>query len=1084
MRYLITLLLAFISAAGMAQKLELRIPIAHTSYVQGLAISPDEKYIATASSDKSVKIWSMANGMQLKTLPLKQGAADEVHFSADSRYLTVRTENGWEYWDVLAGKQVYLFEKGLVKDGYKIGATVSADGSLGAVVNPVDILIWDAANGTRLKAYKWKAPDADGSLNGNGIKLNKKYIAITQNKKLQVFSLETGKKVDFDQPDPEVQEMAITANSNMLLVNGKTKMYKVDLDSKVATIISDAVYGLTGLSFSADDKNIIMAPRAVLDAATNRELKHFYDTEYNDLMGASSKYIVVFNRANSSGKLYSATTFEKLRELKNETSGLQRMMVKAATNQLIFTTNAREARIWNVSTYKFEKTVPFNTREAGDWYNSAFGNQGDYYLTGNFGRQTVVNINTGEASPAYADRGVKAISPDGTIGFTDKSGAGSIINFATGNVIKTIDFKYPRYLPSPDNKTVIYQHYPDAKAFIYNYRQNTEITADVELGEYPVFNNTGSKLYSLDAVDGEGGKAINLLTTSVSTGQQLSKIPLVAIQRKGALKFAVSPDEKYAAVLYRPTDEYYMSKNYVLVTYDLGTGKEISRANDIMGGDEIAFLGNNYLVAMMSVITNTVQVFNAITTAHLVDLAHFKGTDDWIAVTPDGLYDGNMESLKKFYFVRGNEFVDPGAYFEKFYTPNLFARLVAGERFTPVDVNINPAPKVRISYAQVTRNLNVVDDKTPTYVNTTGVAEITVTASAENDRVDEIRLFHNGKIVNLATRGLFVTDNNTHTDTKKYTLNLLPGVNSIRAVALNSQRTESEPDEIAVTYNAAGQPNTPAPINNGNGFIAQVDRKATMHLIVIGINAYKNPKMSLNYALADATAFKNEAEKDAHTVLAKLNTYFITDDKADKAGITAAFAEVQKNAKPEDVFVFYYAGHGVISEKNKEFYLVPNDVTDLKNVDEALAQNGIPSKMLQQYAINIAAQKQVFILDACQSAGAFQQLMADNAGALKSLALVARSTGTHWIAASGSQQFAQEFAQLGHGAFTYVLLDAMKGGAINNKMITVNGLKSFLQIKVPDLMKKYNGAPQYPSSYGFGSDFPLELIGLAGLRLD
>jgi uncharacterized caspase-like protein len=280
-----------------------------------------------------------------------------------------------------------------------------------------------------------------------------------------------------------------------------------------------------------------------------------------------------------------------------------------------------------------------------------------------------------------------------------------------------------------------------------------------------------------------------------------------------------------------------------------------------------------------------------------------------------------------------------------------------------------------------------------------------------------------------------------------------------------------------VNYKGAGQPDVPTPSNTGgNGIIAQVDKNATMHLIVVGINAYKNAKMSLNYALADATAFKNEAEKDAKTITTNLKTYFVTDAQADKNGITAAFAEVQRNAKPQDVFVFYYAGHGVISNKNKEFYLVPTDVTDLQNVDEALAKNGIPSSMLQRYAIDIPAQKQVFILDACQSAGAFQQLMANDANQQKNLAVVARSTGTHWIAASGSQQFAQEFAQLGHGGFTYVLLKAMQGEAASNKMITINGLKNFLQVQVPSLMKKYNGAPQYPSSYGYGNDFPIQVI--------
>ena len=43
-------------------------------------------------------------------------------------------------------------------------------------------------------------------------------------------------------------------------------------------------------------------------------------------------------------------------------------------------------------------------------------------------------------------------------------------------------------------------------------------------------------------------------------------------------------------------------------------------------------------------------------------------------------------------------------------------------------------------------------------------------------------------------------------------------------------------------------------------------------------------------------------------------------------------------------------------------------------------------------------------------------------------------------------------------------------------MMTVNGLKNFLQTQVPVLMKKYNGVEQYPASFGFGNDFPVEVV--------
>ncbi len=492
---------------------------------------------------------------------------------------------------------------------------------------------------------------------------------------------------------------------------------------------------------------------------------------------------------------------------------------------------------------------------------------------------------------------------------------------------------------------------------------------------------------------------------------------------------------------------------------------------DLMGNDK-------FLVSSSA--DNTIRIWDWKNQKELFKLILFEEKEDWVALMPDGRFDASSEVLKKMYYTRGKEIIPLEGVYEQFFTPMLINRILSGEQFNPLPVDINTikkVPLVKIKYAEKQRNLTV-DADLPSYQNTTGIAEITVNATAPDDKVDEIRLFHNGKVVNLATRGLFVADNDG-SDSKKYTINLLPGRNQIRAVALNTQRTESQPDVINIIYDdgsSSNSNNTPVINDNTNVIVDKIDKNATMHLIVIGINQYKNAKLNLNYALADATAFKEVTEKDVKSMMANIKTYFITDDKADKVGILAALKEVQQNAKPQDVMVFYYAGHGVISEKNKEFYLVPTDVTDLKNVDEALAQNGISSKMLQQYAIDIPAQKQVFILDACQSAGAFADLLTGDANQQKSLAVVARSTGTHWIAASGSQQFANEFSSLGHGAFTYVLLQALKGEAANNKMITVNGLKNFLQLQVPALMKKYNGAAQYPASYGFGNDFPVEIV--------
>jgi uncharacterized caspase-like protein len=93
----------------------------------------------------------------------------------------------------------------------------------------------------------------------------------------------------------------------------------------------------------------------------------------------------------------------------------------------------------------------------------------------------------------------------------------------------------------------------------------------------------------------------------------------------------------------------------------------------------------------------------------------------------------------------------------------------------------------------------------------------------------------------------------------------------------------------------------------------------------------------------------------------------------------------------------------------------------------------------------------------------------------KAIAQLARATGTHWLTAAGTEQYASEFSQLGHGVFTYVLLEGFKGAADGNNdgKITVKEIDAYLQDQVPILTEKYKGSAQYPSSYGNGMDFPV-----------
>ena len=240
----------------------------------------------------------------------------------------------------------------------------------------------------------------------------------------------------------------------------------------------------------------------------------------------------------------------------------------------------------------------------------------------------------------------------------------------------------------------------------------------------------------------------------------------------------------------------------------------------------------------------TVKLWNVATGEILATLVFFNAKD-WVIVDNQGRFDGTQDGMKKMYYVTGLQVIPLESGFEKFYTPNLLPRILEGENFVPLPVNIitlKDAPKVKITATEMQRNLTV-EDEAEFYSTTKEQITIKVQADCPNDGVTEIRLFQNGKLVET-TRNLLVEDENKSEKslTKTFTVNLSAGNNSFKTVAFNTERTESKPAEIIVNYK---------PANNEQPVIAST----TLHLIVVGVNTYKNPKYNLNYALADATSF-------------------------------------------------------------------------------------------------------------------------------------------------------------------------------------------------------------------------------------
>ncbi|MEQ8560967.1 MAG: caspase family protein, partial [Cytophagales bacterium] len=146
---------------------------------------------------------------------------------------------------------------------------------------------------------------------------------------------------------------------------------------------------------------------------------------------------------------------------------------------------------------------------------------------------------------------------------------------------------------------------------------------------------------------------------------------------------------------------------------------------------------------------------------------------------------------------------------------------------------------------------------------------------------------------------------------------------------------------------------------------------------------------------------------------------------------------------------------------------------------KALEETALSAAEVQKHLQGISALKQIIIMDACQSGGSVELLAQRGAPEEKAIAQLSRSSGIHVMASAGSDQYATEFQHLGHGLFTYLLLEALEGkadGAPDDDKVTIYELKSFLDDRVPSLSQKEKGSPQYPFTFSRGMDFPLVIV--------
>ncbi len=432
----------------------------------------------------------------------------------------------------------------------------------------------------------------------------------------------------------------------------------------------------------------------------------------------------------------------------------------------------------------------------------------------------------------------------------------------------------------------------------------------------------------------------------------------------------------------------------------------------------------------------TVRLWNAETGELIVTLLYIN-SEKWVMWTPQGYFasSANGDRLVGWQVNRGRDveasMITARSVSAHFFNPKLVElAILRASALKAIDELRLDRGQLRTLEKTYKPKVKIIlpggDQKIPA-----GLTRVKLDISDNEQPVEKVTLYVNELKYEELTGNL--------DDILEVDVPLEPGQNFIRVVARNKESIAGE--DVADISCEGGAPPEP---------------KGRLVLIAIGVNLYPNKTtggdgvpapQDLRFSVPDARAMLEKLgdrlkgrHKSVHKVF--LANGAATDpieavDKREptKTNIESVLDLVRKTT-PDDTLMIFVAGHGV--DLGAEGYIfLPTDAQ--------WGENGWDSSRLVKWqtlqgALQVAKGRRFLFVDTCQSAGAVDEFL------LKRLSdddIVA-------FTAASREQFAFEYAEEGHGAFTAAVLAGLDGEADRDgdRVISVLELGNYVTTRV------------------------------------